>query len=801
MHDLNRFIWTSRALAGVMLVLLALTPGISRAQDAGGGAPSGPFALGVADFGLGNRLVPGRWNPIRLVFSWSGDSAIDVLLRVAVPDADGDVANYERVVAVTPGLEQSAWLYALIPGTVGPGDGLTVSAFRAEAQGRDYVPGDPLAEQFTVAQRFDSRSAVRIGVVGRSAMGLARYTTPPPTGTSPSDGFNPLGHGAIDVVTQLTLANLPDRAHGFDSISTLVFAGENPAGLRLSQAQAIGTWVRRGGHLIVVLPTFGEQWTAQASNPLFDLMPRVAVERLEAFNYNRLRAMLTKRDAALLPRSGVVQTLTPLANADASEARPVLVTPTGDPIVTARHVGAGTVTLVGIDLPSSSLASAGLPDADVFWNRVLGRRGRAATGAELDEESRAQGTNYSRALSLQLDGEIGELIAEEGTAAQGVLLGFVLFVIYWLVAGPVGYAILRKMKLDRHAWLAFAASAGLFTVLAWGGAVLLRPASVGGSHFSMLSRVAGQDEIRVRSWVSLLVPRYGSARVEAVGEQALLAPWESAEGASASFPDTRSYSMDAADPREAIVPVRQTVKQFRIDQGGLTGWSGMPRALPDAEPGLTTRVGAGPYELEGTLIHELPGALREVNVIVCRGQVAHGRALASGRSGEFIANAGAFGMPANFEWQPGDALDLSAVTSAVAPVPVLSELLGVLTPRGSGNEFGNVPLQVDPTLENRMLAILLYGHLDPPTPRRGRRAEEIVTLRSDTAGMGLSRWLTEPCVIVFGILDQDEPVEPPALIEVDGEPVRLRGQTVVSWVYPLPPAPPGYREDRSREAQ
>ena len=54
-----------------------------------------------------------------------------------------------------------------------------------------------------------------------------------------------------------------------------------------------------------------------------------------------------------------------------------------------------------------------------------------------------------------------------GTAGAGLLLALLLFVVYW-VAAAASFFVLRQYRLVKHAWVAFAACAAIFTIAAWG---------------------------------------------------------------------------------------------------------------------------------------------------------------------------------------------------------------------------------------------------------------------------------------------------------------------------------------------
>ena len=93
------------------------------------------------------------------------------------------------------------------------------------------------------------------------------------------------------------------------------------------------------------------------------------------------------------------------------------------------------------------------------------------------------------------------------------LVGFVLFVVYWLVAGPVGFAILKQKKQTAHSWVVYFLSAVVFTAIAWAGATSLRPKKIEVSHITLFDHVYGQPTQRARVFASVLLPGYGDATV------------------------------------------------------------------------------------------------------------------------------------------------------------------------------------------------------------------------------------------------------------------------------------------------
>lgn len=812
---------------GLLAVLLCsgAVPGASaqvapdRVRAAQAGAePSfgtGRVRIQAVRLGLGERVRPGSWAGVLVEFQNQGDREIEVLLRVEIPDADGDRALYERVLAANPGVRQSAWLYARLPHALQAGSGVVVSAHEAIEAGFGETPTG-----FRAGDLYDRRIAVSppagqvssgtgmMGVLGRFPIGLGTLGERPP---GQSSDHLPQGHERTEVIGQLRAQDLPDRWLGLESFHTLIWAGEPPSELRADAGEAVAEWIARGGHMIVILPPVGQEWVSRGANELFDLLPRVRVTRREGVSYEPLRTMLTRDADVVLPTNSTLHVLEPEAAAERGEARVILTTPEGEPIVVRRLVGAGAVTMIGLDLSDGVLRRSGLPEVGSFWNRVLGRRGPADPQWRLDEIIRSEQIVFQRSDSVYLDDAIADEIAKTGRAAAGVLLGVIVFALYWALAGPVGYAVLRGAKRTRHAWVVFLLTGAVFTAIAWGGATALRPKTVSGEHLTFLTHVHGQPVQRARSWMSLLIPDYGSAVVRVGDDDAVtlggrryrlhqaLAAWDarsSEGGPRGGFPDTRAYSVEARDPSSARFPARQTVKQIRADWAGATNWGGMPRVLPheDGRVGelrLSTAPDAAPWQVEGELVHDLPEELRNVRVIVVRGQTTVG-----GAPEMLAASAGAFAI--RDSWAPGTVLDMSVVTGRIAPdaragrdVEAAATFLENLTPQGGRQPLSGI---VQIGLDRRLTALALYGQLQPPQLSR-TSSPQLVSLRSETHGLDLGRWFTEPCVIVLGTVVQraEGSARGPVPLTVDGQAVRAGGRTVVAWVYPLPDEPPRVR--------
>ena len=773
--------------------------------------------LRVVRLGPGGLARRGSWAGVLVELRDRGLQQREVVLRASIEDRDGDEAWYDRVVASNPGFAQSFWVYARLPAR---GSGVVVTAHAAvetevdeaaPAGLRGFEAGPVLARATVDVSRAGAATDGLLGVLGPSDFGLRQYSggASGSTGSSPGERFSPAGHEPSRVVAGLSVPELPDRWQGLSAIEALVWGrgdGTGPSSLTADQARAVREWVVRGGHLIVVLGAAEGEWLSPADNPLYDLVPAIEPPlRREGVNLETYRALLTTEAVGTLPASAVVRSFRRATGAAGDEAMPILTGPGGDVVVMRRLVGGGAVSLVGLDLGALGLASAGLPDAEAFWHRVLGRRGPVVTGqAELIERF---GEDAARAASRRdptvFDADVDEQIDTARRAAAGVLLGFVVFGVYWLVAGPLGFWVLSRAGMRRHAWMGFAAAAVVFTAIAWIGATLIRPSSIEVQHLTLLEQVHGQPVQRARGWGSVLIPWYGRAQVairdddaarelaETVGLRRwhdLLAPWAPTSGGGlvGGFPDNRGYRVEARAPSAASVPARSTVKQFRFDWAGEPRWT-MPRPMGEpgdvATPVLTLRDDGA---IDGVLQHGLPGSLESVVLIWVRGQTRVGPISRTAQEPMSRVLANRLVDP----WPAGQRLDLLAATVTGEPAErFLADLLG------SGQRLGGLGGGGPSSgpIDERLVALSVFSQLPPPDlgfeAQLGRTA--MLATRSEGHGWDLGRWFTQPCLIVIGQLIQDrDEAGVVAPLTVDGGAPAASGRTVVRWVYPLPADPP-----------
>jgi hypothetical protein len=836
------------AVLRTILWVLALTapwgtrPAAAQNVDQTNLMPDGEVTVACSNFGVGGVVRPGEWAALRLIVKDSADRPRDVLLRITLTDADGDRPYYETRITTNPGVPLPIWHYVYLPAQFRQNDVVELTAFAAVEEsgpGGGFSAGRLLQRAKFGPTGIFPGTAGFFAVAGTRPLGLERYS-----GVSGQDAGLPTGHERTFSVTDLKPESFPDRWHGLRQFDVIFWNDPPPGGLGSDRAQAIREWVQRGGHLVVVLPRVGQTWTDEANNPLFDITPRVSVSRREGVDMAPYRALLTREPlqrsdnpspARAMPSREVLQTFKPLNGAAPAEATCILAGFEHDAgqgrewLVARRTVGAGRVDLVGVDVASAAMRQgAGLPDPETFWHRILGRRGHLISNAEFSARNSGRGGGFSSwgREPVTIDRDIGPQIAMGESAAAGVLMGLVVFILYWLAAGPGGYALLRRAGQVRHSWLGFVAAAGAFTALAWGGATAIRPATLKAQHLSIIDHVynpsmAGSMQ-RARSWVTLLIPQYGEATVS-VGDPALraasvlrntIAPWES-EGASAgAFPDARGYRVDARQPDRITFPARSTVKQFVVDWAGGSKFKMIrPVPLPGAEPGtpdirIETR---DQHEvLRGMLTHDLPGPLKDVRIMLIRQQRDIGPVPPiTAAFLPLVQNSYMDALPD--DWNPGEPIDLSAL-GIVAPTgtnatsrAVWSVMKAISEGVGRGDSADSMDVSTSRSL-SRLLAMSFFNQLDPPTIEAENRVNIVVQAqrllqRRFTHGMDLSAWFTQPCLVVIGRLEPRAGGECPAPLFVSTggsfREVPTDGTTLVRWVYPLPADPPVFSTSAS----
>ncbi|MBL4810449.1 MAG: hypothetical protein JKY43_10390 [Phycisphaerales bacterium] len=805
--------WKHILNLSIVVLAMAMTPATSHAQTGatGDAQGTGEVQLSILNLGVGGMLRAGDWAGIQVQMLDQGSSQREVILRVTIRDSDGDDAQYDRVVSANPGLPQSFWLYCWMPFQFGQAS-FEIHAFEAEESGGSgagqlgYSAGRLIGAVSQYNPVLQEPWIAIGGMVGTRQLGIQQYGM-----TIDNRTWRPLGHELVRIAPGLTTLSLPDRWQGLVPLDFLVWGSStlrehDPSTLSPERARALRHWVKQGGHLIVIMPPSDDPWYS-GTHPLRDILPDIErPQRHDGVDYNAIRQLLTESADIQLPTNGTLTTFTPASDAEPSTSIPVLKTRAGETIAIRRLVGSGMVTVVGINLGQGELRRLGLPEAEPFWHRILGMRGEIKRPAEMSDQLLSD----ARARTiLEFDSNISGEIAKTGRAIQGVFFGLIVFIIYWIVAGPGGFALLKKLKKSQHAWVAFVVMIAVFTALSWIGASMLRPKKVNITHLTLFEQVYGQPTSRARSWMSVMLPSYGQSEISLRNPDddailstnkmaSLLTPWQPSTSSASfvsGFPDNTGYRIESRSPDSIRVPTRATVKDFRVDWGGVSDWS-MPHPIMDTEAFEETKLELIGTEIHGQLQHNLPGELKDLMFVIVSQQTpirTEGQSL--GQAMISRVTTWSPQVPGR-GWGPGEVINLLDYTKLSTTNRTSSKSDYFTTAIKRGVDAMSLQGPRGSVMERLMAARMIsqfqpprYGSINDPVGNR-------LAHRRQLHGWDLGMWFTQPCLIVMGVLEVDAkdatPDGSPVPVFVNGKPVPASGKTLVTWIYPFPANPPRY---------
>ena len=460
------------------------------------------LSLAPGDLGWQGVVRPGGWMPLRLTLENRSAQPRQVRCAWIVSDADGDRAQLEREVTLSPDRVQTVWLYAPITYATTPS-----TTWRVQVV--DDATDQALAfETFRPPALLDSDIAM-IASTSASHLGLAPYIRDTFAGQRGFRDTNWTQHEEVELVRGVLPDQLPDRWHGYAALQALIWTPDAilpDSGQVLPQTQrALREWVERGGHLVVVLPTEGDAWTG---SPLGAILPPVRMTTVpEAPAPHWLTGGLFISDL----RVGMkVFELDP-ADRDTSI---LLRDQDGRAVVVARQAGLGRVTLVGVNLTDPRLIGQGHPSGKVLWNTIFNWHAQAwmpnviADKLDKDEIVRPE---FRQDVELGVFARAHTNMRE--SAATAVLLSILLFIAYWLAAGPASFTWLKSRQATHHSWAAFTVVVALFTLVTWTSAYVLRPTNEQIRHVSVVDFDAVSGDARVHAWLSVFVPRHGRADI------------------------------------------------------------------------------------------------------------------------------------------------------------------------------------------------------------------------------------------------------------------------------------------------
>jgi hypothetical protein len=758
-------------------------------------APGQDVTITLDQFGVGGAWRPGDWTGARFQLTNTDAAPLQVWAQWDVANADGDLGQYARIVVLPPGQDTMVWITAPL---------LAQEDNQSVWTARVFDVADGQRGRELIGWRFSpsTASAVMvpplqglIGVIGRGRLGLEAYgnqlTAPP---------------GAIENTftrTGLTVDRLPETWEALQSYEALIWGPGAGTELPLAKGEALLQWIQRGGHLVVADTQAGRAFTFDNVNhPFRDLLP-VAPTLDSTMTLGTLAPILTHMPVG--PQATLsIETNTYHVESLENEWSPLLVTEDGRIVAITRSVDFGAITILGFDL-SGQIRSLGIPAADTLWNRVLGRRQDTPTAAELVAIKDADALPTPTVLNsrrIGTGGLISSQISLSSTAGRGLLMAFILFVVYWLVAGPGSYFTLRHFRLQHHAWVVFVLVAVVFTIIAWVLVAMIRPVDQTIRHLTVLDQIHGLNHQRAHGWFSVFVPGYGTTRVSVgdEGRRNLLRSWAAPDAPLQRFSNVDDIEVRIDQtPSILDLPGRGTVTELESDWMGTVdpdAFGGLIRLVPNELGQSSIEIAVGPSKQPqpmGQLRNELPGPLDHVNIYWINDDRGEDRRpgiaenAATWTAGNRTLQGG--GHLYLDSWAAQSVLDLSTF-QAWADLPDLATQLDdryrFKTTMGMIGAASTRVMDSDVPLFLEMLSF--YQHMPPPDVLIPRGEEGYLERPTRMLGrqIDLSRWFNRPVLIITGLLRQ---APSPIPITVDGESAEsfTDGMTMVRWIYPLPP--------------
>ena len=789
-------------------------------------------SLAVERFGVGSTIRSGGLCGILVRAQTDVAAPTDGEISWELPNGDGDRVEMSRPVIFEPGRPVRAWVYGVVPpartAVEAQGFVSTLRLWRIENGARVEELGrvrfTPNSAQ-QPSQAVDSTTDL-IGVIGSGRMGLDAYSNIP-------SGFQvvPSENGELRVVMGIEPEGMPDRWWGLDTFGTLVWTSATPQSLSASQAEAVLSWIGRGGHLVIVLPSAGNPWDlgTAPTHAMGSILPRTGSVRQRAVAVSTFVSTLSLSNHLLNPSASTdlwtfdpstldraFRPLCAMATPHASKsgiAMPAKDTLDGAIWAVRRNWGTGIISILGIDadaLSRRALQAGAFPQADVFWNPILGMRCDTPSPQEYASLAATNPRRLVRGDGSAID-VLGDLVDESiglrGEAVTSILWAFLAFVSYWVVAVLVSYYGLRSRGLERHSWVAYTLVAIVFGAGAWTLSLWSRLSQLRVQHWSVIDQVLQPDHvptageplpIHIRGWMGAYLPGYNRTRVvldDAAGGD-YIAGWTSPRSTGSGFPDPQTVVQPISSWSSTTVPARATATLLSFDHAGAPpdGWGSLVRVAEGSSVNCEVRAGRSLYAvLSGVIEHSFPAPLEDVHILMMttvRAMPARlvGNPPVRSPSG-VIALRGT--MRIRSTWLKDEPLDLGSIIGGVdlgpfesAQNPLSTQIDDAWIKRIrdlSAFDMGQSTM----TPSMRIGASTLYSLLTPPryfiesTDQPEFRS--VHCSRSDAHWLDLSDHAMTSCIIIWGTVRGPLPLR----LSIDGVTPIADGMTLVRTIIPL----------------
>ena len=304
-------------------------------------------------------------------------------------------------------------------------------------------------------------------------------------------------------VVQLTPQTLPGGAAQLSGLGALVIDNFDTSALSQAQDQALEEYVGLGGQLVLA---GGAGWRRTLSQLPAQLVP-LQPQGTTAASLEPVLDLLAEHTALVAP--AVVGALAP-------GARVVLADAAGNPLLAELNYGAGRVVEVAYD-PADEPVASHAEEVRASWAAILDRITPTVVGGNKPASTAvvlAPAPGQFVHNRATIDDVLSALLNDTPANALPPLriLGGLL-VVYILIAGPVNYGILRRMRRRELMWVTVPLVAAVFTAGSYGAGILVHGRDYYVNEIQVL-RVAPGGAVAVTSYDAVFSPRRGDVGVQ-----------------------------------------------------------------------------------------------------------------------------------------------------------------------------------------------------------------------------------------------------------------------------------------------
>ena len=296
----------------------------------------------------------------------------------------------------------------------------------------------------------------------------------------------------------LDTTNFPNRSETLASFSVLIFNNIDTSSFRPEQINALDSWLKDGGILIIGSGVNGKRTLSGLSGSVISASPA----ELKAWGSLEIFEEMGKT-----PILGN----TPLQVLDirTEEARALIGDEQGS-LVWLLEKEKGSVYLAGFDLGTEPIIS--WTGNKLFWENLISQ------SLTPDGLSLLRYPSNKISFSSGLSQVLGSIEAMEMPSITLILF---LFLFYLALAGPFNYLFLKKIDRREWSWVTIPALSVLFAALIFGLGYNTKGGELIANTISLVKMDASSSKASLTNQVGIFIPRRGDYEVE-VGRFALL---------------------------------------------------------------------------------------------------------------------------------------------------------------------------------------------------------------------------------------------------------------------------------------